>query len=194
MGLLLATLPHAASAQTVEVSAFGGYRFGGDLFEVATGTSLDIDGAPSVGGMLDVFVTPGTSVSFLYSHQEGRVDVASPWGSSTQPVTVSIDHWQVGGTQALGTGTAQPFLTGTLGLTRFGSTHDSEVRFSLAAGGGVKLMPSRHFGARLDGRAYAVFVDGDTSGSICTPGRCLVGVNVSVMWQAEFTAGLVVSF
>jgi hypothetical protein len=68
------------------------------------------------------------------------------------------------------------------------------VRFSLAAGGGVKVMPSRHFGLRLDGRAYAVFVDGGVDSGICAPNVCVLGFDLSVAWQAEFTAGLVASF
>ena len=88
----------------------------------------------------------------------------------------------------------RPFLTGHLGLTRFGSSDDYEVRFTLAAGGGVKLMPSRHVGLRLDGRVYAVFVDGDADGGICAPRGCVIGLDVSTLWQAEFTAGLLIAF
>ena len=48
----------ASEAQTVQVAPFGGYRFGGDLYEEITATSLDIDGAPSVGAIVDVFIDP----------------------------------------------------------------------------------------------------------------------------------------
>jgi len=51
-----------------------------------------------------------------------------------------------------------------------------------------------HVGARVDGRFYGVVVEGDTSTGICTPGLCLIGLNVSLIWQAEFTAGVFVSF
>jgi hypothetical protein len=194
-GLVLSTLAHTASAQTLEVAPFGGYRFGGDLYEVSTGTSLDIDGAPSLGATLDVFVDRGTSVTFIYSHQQAQVDVPSPPASTAGPVTLSIDHWQLGGAQDVGTGAIRPFFGGSLGLTTFGHAGDWEARFSMSGGGGVKLMPSRHVGARLDGRIYAVFVDGDTfGGSICAPGLCVIAVDLSVVWQAEFTAGLVLSF
>jgi hypothetical protein len=100
----------------------------------------------------------------------------------------------VGGTQEVGIGAVRPFYSGSLGLTRFGGSGDSEIRFSLAGGGGVKLMPSRHLGVRLDGRVYAVFVDGDATSGICAPGLCVIGLDVSVGWQAEFTAGVVISF
>ena len=55
-------------------------------------------------------------------------------------------------------------------------------------------MPSERVGVRLDGRAYAVLVDGSGSTSFCSPGVGLVGLHMSLAWQAEFTAGLVLSF
>ena len=194
VGLLHWMLAPSAQAQTVEVTPFVGYRFGGDLYEMATATPLDGDGAPVIGGMVDVFVQRRTSFSFIYSHQETQVDIADAWGTSVGTTRLSVDHWHVGGTQEFDEGGVKPFLSGSLGLTRFGSASESEMRFSMAGGGGVKLMPSRYVGARLDGRVYAVFADGDSTGSICTPGTCLVGLRVSVVWQAEFTAGIVVAF
>ena len=182
-----------SNAQTVQVAPFGGYRFGGDLYEEITATSLDIDGAPSVGAIVDVFIEPGLSVTFIYSHQDALVDLPRP-PSSPQRVSLSIDHWHAGGTQEFGRGAARPFLIGTLGLTRYGGGGDSEVRFSLAAGGGVKFMPHRRVGVRLDGRVYAVFVDGGVDSGVCAPSVCVVGFDLSVAWQADFTAGLVVSF
>jgi hypothetical protein len=192
-GLLLALVAGAAEAQTVQVAPFGGYRFGGDLYEVITATPLDIDGAPSVGATVDVFVDRGLSVTFIYSHQEARIDVPRPIAAPVR-LRLSVDHWQAGGSQEVGRGAVRPFYTGTLGLTRFGGAGDSEVRFSLAGGGGVKLMPTRHVGARLDARVYAVFVDGGATTGICTPGVCFIGLDVSVAWQVEFTAGIVVAF
>lgn len=193
VGLLAVLRPGLAGAQAVQVAPFGGYRFGGDLHEDITATALDIDGAPSVGGIVDVFVGRGQSFTLLYSHQEADIDVPTAGGPARR-VSLAIDHWHGGGTQEFGDGAVRPFYGGTLGLTRFGGAGDSEVRFSLSGGGGVKLMPSRHLGARLDGRVYAVFVDGNATTGICTPGVCLIGLDVSVVWQAEFTAGVVVSF
>ncbi len=185
-----------AHAQTVQVMPFGGYRFGGELYESITGTELDLDGAPSVGLAVDVPVGDGLSVTGLFSHQSVRVDVPRP-GAPAERVRLSIDHWQGGGTQEFGDGKARPFLVGLLGLTRYGGRGDSETRFSVAVGGGVVLRANRHVGLRLDGRTYAVFVDGDGddgSSGICTPGICIIGLDVSIAWQAEFTAGLVIAF
>ena len=192
--LLLGGFTAHAEAQTVEVSPFVGYRFGGDLYEVYTGAALDIDGAATVGGVVDLFVDRGVSFSFVYAHQDAMIETVDSWGEASDFGRISIDHWHAGGTQEFGAGGVRPFLIGTIGLTRFGAPGDSEVRFSTAAGGGVKLMPTRHLGVRLDGRVYAVFMNGWTSAGVCGGAGCLVGVDVSLIWQAEFTAGLVLSF
>ena len=191
--LLEVCLGGAAVAQTVQVAPFGGYRFGGDLYEEITATSLDIDGAPSVGATVDVFIDRSLSVTFIYSHQDARVDLPRPPGVPER-VSLSIDHWHVGGTQEFGRDAVRPFLVGTLGLTHYGGGGDSEVRFSMGGGGGVKLMPHDRVGFRLDGRVYAVFVDGGVDSGICSPNACLLGFDYSVAWQAEFTAGLVLAF
>jgi hypothetical protein len=183
-----------ADAQTMQVTPFGGYRFGGDLYEVMTGTRLDIDGAASVGVIGDVFFDIGRSVTFIYSHQEAPIDLAVPGGGRTR-VRLSVDHWHAGATDELGgTPRVRPFLTGSLGLTRFGGSGDSEMRFSMAASGGVKLMASPRYGARFDARVYAIFTDANASSGICGAGGCIIGLNVAVVWQAEFTAGFVITF
>ena len=152
MVLALLWLAAPAAAQTMQVTPFGGYRFGGDLYEVATGAKLDIDGAPSVGAIGDVFFDIGRSVTFIYSHQEAPIDLALPGGGRTR-VRLSVDHWHGGATDEIGgTERVRPFLTGSLGLTRFGGSGDSEMRFSMAASGGVKLLASPRNGARVDAR------------------------------------------
>jgi hypothetical protein len=191
VALILA--PSFASAQVLEVTPFVGYRFGGDLYEVSTGAALDIDGASTLGGTVDISVGTGTFVSVLYSHQGTRLDVTDAWTGAVRDVTLAIDHWHVGATQELDDGRVRPIIFGSAGLTRFGSAGDAETRFSLAAGGGVKVMPSRRVGVRFDGRVYAVFVDG-RSGGVCSSGTCLINFNVSMAWQAEFTAGVVLAF
>ena len=194
LALQALALAQPAAAQTMQVTPFGGYRFGGDLYEVMTGMRLDIDGAASVGAIGDVFFDIGRSVTFIYSHQEAPIDVATPGGGRTR-VRLSVDHWHGGATDEIGgTPRVRPFLTGSLGLTRFGGAGDTEMRFSMAASGGVKLLASPRYGARFDARVYAIFTDAHATSGICGTGGCIIGLNVAVVWQAEFTAGFVISF
>lgn len=174
----------------VEVTAFGGYRFGGDFYEIATGRPVDQDGAASFGIIFNFPLRGETQFEALVTHQEASFRLPS----DNTRWRVAVDHYQVGGLTEFGAGRARPFLTGTVGLTRYASAGDSEIRFSVGAGGGVKLFPTPRLGLRLDGRAFATLVDGDIDVLACSPGVCLGSINVWLVWQAEFTAGVVVRF
>src|SRR4030095_14645985 len=50
-----------------------------------------------------------------------------------------------------------PWRRGPLGLTRYAADASNELRFNLAAGGGMKLFATPHLGLRLDGRVFATF-------------------------------------
>jgi len=189
-------LPWTVAAQGVEVTPIVGYGFGSDFVETLSGTPIDRNGASTVGGAMDVPIgNEGLFLEILYTHQQALFDAPTTTGPPV-PLRASADYLHVGGIQELGfnRGIARPFLTGTVGLTRFAAGADSEVRFSVAAGGGVKLHANRHFGARLEGRVFMTIDEGNAHAVACAPGRCLIHLNLSVVWQAALTSGLVVGF
>jgi hypothetical protein len=192
-------VPVVARAQTpVEITPFGGYRFGGDFFELVTGQPVDLDGAPALGVAVDVPIRDphGYQIEGLFSHEQADLTVhRQPFGPATI-ARVSVDHWMGGGLQEFGGPRVRPFLTGMLGLTRYAGEGDSEIRFAMSAGGGVKLFPTRHLGLRLDGRLFATFVDAELGFLACSSfsGTCLIAFRTDVVFQAEFTAGAVLKF
>jgi len=194
LALYLCLYPTAAGAQSVEVAPFVGYRLGGDFFERVTNQPVDLDGAPAIGGVLNVAMHDGLWFEGLYTHQDARVDV--PGGLIGTPTRwrITVDHWLAGGLQEFGQGRARPFLTGLLGLTRYGAEGDNEIRFVIGAGGGAKLRPTRHIAGRVDGRVFATFADIDGRAIVCSPGFCLVALSTDVVWQAEVSAALVIAF
>jgi hypothetical protein len=181
-------------AQGVEIAPFGGYRFGGDLFEIAAGRPLDADGAPALGVVFDVPLWNGFQIEGLLSRQEAEMLI--PLLPSGAPVRqrITVDQWQGGALQEFADGPIRPFLTSAFGLTRYASDFDNEIRFALGIGGGVKLFPVSHVGLRLDSRVIATFLDAGGTTLACAPGACLVALHVNTAWQAEFTAGLVFRF
>jgi hypothetical protein len=184
----------AASAQGLELAPFAGYRFGGDFFELVTGQPVDLDGARSVGITLNIPMSNGLQFEGLFTHQQAHVQVpAGPLTPATRWL-IAVDHWQGGGLQEYDFGRVRPFLTGTVGITRFAAPGDNEIRFAVGAGGGVKLFPSRYVGVRLDGRVFATFVDMEAGVGVCGPGGCLLSFYANVLWQADFTAALVFRF
>jgi hypothetical protein len=146
------------SAQGVEIAPFGGYRFGGDFFELISGQPVDVDVTPALGLVVNVPLSNGLQVEGVFTHQHARVLVPVSRFSPATLWRMSVDHWQGGGLQEFGEGRLRPFLTGTLGLTRYAAEADSELRFTLAAGG-MKLFPTHRVGLRLDSRVFATFVD-----------------------------------
>src|SRR5215467_11241436 len=60
-------------AQSVEITPFGGYRFGGDFFEIITRQPVDLDGAPALGVVVDVPLSNGLQVEGFFTHQDANV-------------------------------------------------------------------------------------------------------------------------
>jgi hypothetical protein len=184
--------PAPGQAQAIEVTPFIGYRFGGGFFERVTGEPVDLDGAPAVGAVVNVRLGQGLFAEALVTHQEARVmaPLAPPGGWR-----ITVDHWQGGVLQEYGFHRhVRPFANGLLGLTRYATDGDAEIRFTVGAGGGVKLMPARRVGVRLDGRVFATFAYVDAKVVDCGPGVCLAALTADIVWQAEFSAALVVAF
>jgi hypothetical protein len=197
--MLIGLVGHAspAIAQSFELTPFYGYRFGGDFVEQYGARPLDFDGAPATGIVFDarLYDFDEVQVEGLFTHQAATVLVARAPGQPPTEWRVSADHWLVGGLgEFSGGGPLRGFTTGMLGLTRYAAEGNSEYRFTVSAGGGVKIFADRRVGVRLDGRVFATFVDGGGNAIACTPGVCLVGLRVSVAWQADFTAGVTIRF
>jgi len=191
--LFIAVCGHASSlrAQGIEITPFGGYRFGGDFFELVTGQPVDADGAPAVGAIVDIPLGNGLQVEALFTHQNARVTV--PAGPLLPPIraSVSVDHWQGGGLQEYADGRVRPYATGMLGLTRYAGEGDSEMRFTVAGGGGVKVFPASKVGVRLNGQLSATFVYADARVTGCSPGICFFNFTADIVWQLEFSVGLI---
>jgi hypothetical protein len=181
-------------AQGIEITPFGGYRFGGDFFELITGRPVDTDGAPAIGATVDVPLGNGLQVEGLFTHQDAHVELESVAVGPSRRAKVSVDHFQGGALQEYQDGRVRPYAIGMLGLTHYSGEGDSEIRFSVAAGGGVKLFATENIGLRLNGQVSATFVYFDARALACGSGAgvCFVGLNTDVVWQVEFSAGLIV--
>jgi hypothetical protein len=192
--LVVLVRPAPGHGQSVEVSPFYGYRFGGDFFELVTGHRVDLDGAPAMGVALDVPLGEGLQLEGFFTHQEGSVAAGPPTLHPVVVQRVAVDHWLGGALQEFGGTRIRPFATGMFGLTRYAVAGDNEIRFTVNGGGGAKLFATPHIGVRLDGRISATFIDAQGSAVACLPGGCFLALHANVVWQAEFTAGMVVRF
>jgi hypothetical protein len=191
----ICAVPLAASGQTIEVVPLAGYRFNNDLFEVAANHPIDADGAPVLGVALNVATGDGQWFETLFTRQETDVTLPRIGTGPPDPGSrVVVDQALAGGRQEFGGGAVRPFFTGLLGLTHYAADGNDEVRFTIGAGGGVRLPLQRRLGVRLDSRVLTTFVDVDARAAACGAGVCVARVNANVVWQFEFTADVIVVF
>jgi hypothetical protein len=187
--------PSAARAQTVEVTPFGGYRVGGSIAEVEGRVVADDDGGPSVGVVVDVVFgspTDGLKVEGVFSRERARLKLRGGFFDPPTYAWVTVDQILVGGVRDLADGRVRPFLSGLLGLTRYAAPGDTEVRFAVGMGAGVKFFATRNIGLRLDARGYMTVIS--LSGSTVCAGGCVIRFSVNPAFQGDFTAGLIVAF
>jgi hypothetical protein len=192
----LALTTTTAAAQTVEITPFGGYRFGGSIGEVSTGPVVDDDGGPSFGVVVDVVfgtLTDGLKVEGVFSHEEADLKVRTGIFDPPSSVRAQVDQLLVGGNRDLTDGRARPFLSGLLGLTRYAVPGDTEVRFAIGVGTGLKVYATRNIGLRLDARGYMTIVNLGGAG-VCGGYGCAIRFDVSPAFQGDLTAGLLIAF
>ena len=198
---LLAGAPAAhADGVRAEITPFGGYRFGGDFDYVDPDTEelkgSDLESGGSWGIDLGLYRDQTSFYELLYSTQEVGFD-ADEFG--LDDVDVTTQYYHVGGTAFFPTEQwLVPFLSFTIGATEFSADgFDSETKFSMSLGGGLRLPFTENFGATLGLRGYLTFVDSDTdffcySGG--DEGTCLVRSSGSTFFQGEATLGLTLRF
>jgi hypothetical protein len=194
---MLAAAATPTEAQTVEISPFYGYRFGSTISQVTAGPVVDDDGGPSFGAIVNVVYGPpsdGLKFEALYSHEEARLKVRASDFDPPTYVNAQVDQILAGGTQDLSGDRARPFLSGLLGITRYSVPGDTELRFAIGAGAGLKAYLTRNLGLRLDARGYMTIVDLGGSAGVCGGGGCAIAFHISPTFQADFTAGLIVAF
>jgi hypothetical protein len=187
--------PGAARAQnTFDLIPYAGYRIGGGLTDNYTGTHYDVKDDVVYGGAIDVRLQGGKGIEFLYSTQDTRF-VADGYYSGPQGETpLRVDYWHIGGIQEKPVSEVTSLYgAGTLGLTAFHFPDETPTRFSLGFGGGAKIMPKGgRVGLRLDARLYTTFVGSSTYYVSGGTGGLAVGFASEVLFQGEFTGGVVV--
>ncbi len=184
--------PAIAAAVDVEISPLLGYRFGGQFEEETTGRDVDVREAAAFGLAVDVEYAPDRMVEVFYSRQSTEIDDTNP------SIDVDVEHFQIGGVAEYTQQYYTPYAVGTLGATRFSpeGDFDSETRFSLSLGGGVKWFFNEHWAARVEGRAYFTFFDSEAQVFCVSSGGavCLLRTSGSIVWQLEALAGVTFRF
>ena len=179
--------------QRFGISPFYGYRFGGGVEDLTTGTDYDFDDAPAYGLTLD-FAPPNSEVrlELLWSRQETGIDFRGDNGLGN--VDVTIDVFQVGGIAEFGTPRFREYISVHLGATHFSSDgFGDDTRFSFGAGVGVKAFLTKNFYLRADLRGFGTVVEAEGT-FIFYNGVSVASFSGSSLWQGQVSAGLGITF
>jgi opacity protein-like surface antigen len=193
-----------AHVHAVEITPFGGTRFGGTI-DLNSGpfSQLDIRSSWDYGASLDVGLIPHLQAEFMWDHQPTVLDgVSFSTGAKTRVSQANLDfyHWGILVPFLRPDAKIQPYVAGGLGFTHF-NAHNSagqvlpfDNRFSFNVGGGVKYFVVRNFGLRLDVR-YSPTHTTSSVGIFCDPFfGCFAAEVPNYAHQGEANIGLIFRF
>jgi hypothetical protein len=162
---VLSLLPTVALAQPgrFELTPTVGYRLDGefdaessDVFDPAL--NIDVESSETFGLLFDIPLAPYWQLEILANRQ--RTEFVVDRGLFTPGDDlgdVDLTVLQAGFLFWWGGGQVNPFVTMAAGLTRIDpqlDELDSDDRFSMSFGGGVKIFLGGNIGIRLEGRGY----------------------------------------
>lgn len=181
-----------ARAQSVQITPFVGYAFGGSVRDTVLDESRSFDAALDYGGTLNFAISESWRFELLYSRQETKISGNGPSPS----FDVTIERYLAGFQEEKGEGNIRYFGTFWLGATRFVpglAGYDAETRFGGGVGLGVKTFPVKNVGLRFEARGFYTLVKGE-GGAFCANGACLFAFSGTGLWQGDVSAGLILAF
>ncbi len=190
--VLAAAWGGAVQAQSVELSPFGGYQFGGGVTSPVLGQDYTL--APSFhwGGTLDVALGESWRAEVYYSRQDSQLE--APGGGPDFGVV--LERLEAGVIEQRGAGDTKFFGSLLLGVSRFVpkvGNYDTDSHFSGTVALGLKRYFGEHFGIRGEFRGHWISVESG-GGAICSNGSCLFAFSGSGIWQGDISGGLILAF
>jgi opacity protein-like surface antigen len=167
-------VPAAASAQggyRFELTPQVGYRFGGEIEggeDALFDTDLEVDEGAAYGVTFDIPLSRDFQLELLFNRQDTELTFDEGlFGGTFDVADLVVDYYHVGMLWQGGNSDVSPFFVASAGVTRLDPDvpgADSEDRFSLSLGGGVKIFFNEHVGLRLEGRGFFTAIDDYDSG------------------------------
>lgn len=183
---------------SVELTVFGGYRWGGTVFANDTfgvfSDELQVESSPSIGA--DIAIPLGSSgmkLDLMASHQSSQLETRGGlFDPDNEVADFDVTYFHAGLQIPFARSrNVTPYAVFGAGLANLDpqiAGLSDETRFSLSGGIGVKVPFNRALSLRLEGRGYYTALEDDTDCTICD---YFVDEN---FYQGEVSAGLSISF
>jgi opacity protein-like surface antigen len=185
-----------------ETGALGALAVGGrfNVHDLTTdssaGTRISLADHGAFAVTADMKADEGAQYELFYSREATALH-----GSAGIPrADVTIEYLHLGGTLVLNDEfKIKPYAAGGLGVTRLtpGEAGDTDTRFSVSFGLGLKWPVTRHFALRVEGRGFLTLVDSNTA-VFCRSDQdgllCRIRGNGRTFLQGQFLAGAAFAF
>lgn len=167
-------LAQPGAAHRFELTPQVQYRFGGTLAADANSLfdeDLEIDESGALGITFDIPLSRALQLELLASRQ--RTDLRFDeglFGDNLRVADIEVTYLHAGLLVQGGSHNVSPFFVFSGGVTRLDPDlpgTDSETRFSLSLGGGVKVFFNPHLGLRFEGRGFWTALDEDGRDDDC---------------------------
>ncbi len=198
MALACSVHAQTAAPQKSEssITLYGGYRWGGSLTDVNTGSTWDLINDSSYALAVDIGVDRQTQVQLFYSHQQSALSTGT-FAPTANNIGLDIDYYHVGGTYFF-----EEVGAGGYVMAGFGATHmrpdrgdlNSETFLSGNIGMGFMLPLGKYAGLRFEARGYGTLIDNESTLFCGDNSGCVVTIKGDAMYQGEALAGLSIRF
>lgn len=202
LAIVLVLIAIPAVAQTVEITPFAGFRWGGQIDDSqnALNRDLDLESNGSYGVVVDFPLlgrnTAGATLELSASRQ-GTELVTDPglFGEGGHVSNVDVSYYHAGIALEFPGDVFGPFIAFSIGATTLEPDAvqlDNETRFSGSIGGGVKVWIARNVGFRFEARGYMTALDDNDDDDFCARFNC--DNNWNTLNQGEARLGVIFSF
>lgn len=195
VGLLVLLAAGTGQAQDRSLTVMGGYQFGGEFEDEATGDEVELDETPNFTVLLNLPYELDTEFEYVFSRQATSLQASGQF-SGDELFDLDVYYLHVGGIALVNPDRVEPYVSGSLGLTHMrpsDSGLDSETRFSLSLGGGVRVPLGERLALRFDLRGFVTMLNGGGS-LFCTDGNCNVRIVSDGFLQYAASAGIAFRF
>ena len=189
--IVLMALPGLATAKDYALTAYAGYRGGGNFTDSNTEKSLELEVSGAYSLALDMPLDASRQYQIFLSHQRTDLLLNSASSTGRDKLAMDITYLHFGGTNffegEIGKGL---YLVGGVGATLFDPAqgYSNELYASMNLGFGYQWPLNDALAVRLEARGYATLVN--SSGGIFCSGGCIVSVQGDVVTQGELMLGL----
>jgi len=180
-----------AHAQSVQITPFAGYAFGGSVRDTGLDEERSFDAALAYGGAISFPISESWRFELLYSRQPTKLE-----GGLGSSFDVTIERYLAGFQEEKGQENVRWFGSVWVGATRFVpglDGFDTATKFGGGVGLGVKTFFGKNVGLRLEARGFYTLVSGE-GGVACVNGNCLFAFSGNGLWQGDVGAGLILAF